>query len=627
MQTMSTTDRRLKAFLSYSPSESNEVRSLYQRLTRDGVDAWLDTEKVLARHEWQREIEEAVRAADVILICFSEQFQLEFRQEEVRIALEEAEKHSRRETFIIPVRLGESSPPDFLSHYPMVDLFQVDGYESLLHTLRSRAKQLGLRPEAITQEKTVWFYILDNLRQAWELEGISRASGTFPRLSNDLNDFQRSFLLEIETITQYARAAINSETTYNRRQQLEHALQRTRELNSYVITASTWQAPFDITITLKRWIRIFEKEIAGTQKWEPIPNVYVAGMPLEENSVVFKGRKDIIRILEREFATPAAQRPAILLFGARRTGKTSVLRQFPDTLGPQVIPVRVDLQGLALTNNIATFFEQWSDSIRKSALALRRIKVEEISRPALEADPYIVFAEWMKTAEETIGNRWLLLSLDEYEYIETLTESGRADVRIFQLLRSLLQNYPRLTLLFSGTHTFDELSPVWSHHLINVQTIKIGDLEKKDARELIEKPIKSFPLNYEAEAVDRILSVVGGQPYLLQVTCRELVNLMNDKSQLQARVADVDQALDAALVSGAAYFKEVWMNPESSSSRRKMMASIARQKGKPVSERNLLRAGTSQDIKHLVDHDVIEKMDGGYCFKVELVRRGIEKQI
>ena len=623
---MTTKDRRLRAFLSYSPSESNEVRSLYQRLLRDGVDAWLDTEKVLARHDWQREIEEAVRSADVILICFSEDFQLEFRQEEVRIALEEAEKHPRGETFIVPVRLGEVQPPEFLDRYPMVDLFRMDGYELLLESLRSRAEQLGLTPESITQEKTVWTFALDNLRKAWTLEGISKVSGKFPRFSHDLNDFQRNLLLEIEIISQYARAALNSETNYNRRQQLENALQRTRELTSYVVAAPAWQAPFDITITLKRWMGIFEIEIAGTQKWEPIPNVYVAGMPLEENSAVFKGRKDIVRILERELATQATQRPALLLFGARRTGKTSVLKQFPDALGPQVIPVMVDLQGLALTNNIATFFEQLSDNIRKSALASRRVEIMEIS-PALEADPYTVFASWMKTLEETIGNKWLLLSLDEYEYIETLVESGRADARIFQLLRSLLQNYPRVTLLFSGTHTFEELNPVWSHHLINVHTIKIGDLERNDARELIETPIKSFPLKYEPEAVDRILSVVGGQPYLLQVTCRELVNLMNDKSELHARVSHVNQALDSALISGAAYFKEVWKSLESSDSRRKVMAAIARKKGNPVPERSLLRAGKSQDLKLLTDHDVIEKTDDGYRFKVELVRRWIEKQI
>src|SRR5215207_4165905 len=129
---MTTTDRRLRVFLSYSPSESDEVRALYQRLTRDGVDAWLDTEKVLARHNWQREIEEAVRAADVVLICFAADFQLDFRKEEIQFALEEAEKRPRGEIFLIPVQLGEGQPPDFLDRYRIVNLFEMDGYESLI---------------------------------------------------------------------------------------------------------------------------------------------------------------------------------------------------------------------------------------------------------------------------------------------------------------------------------------------------------------------------------------------------------------------------------------------------------------------------------------------------------------
>lgn len=624
---MTSRDRLLKVFLSYSPSESNEIRSLYQRLIRDGVDAWLDTEKVLAGQDWRHEIQSAVRSADVVLIGFSKQFQVGFQQEEIRITLEEAERRPVGEIFIIPVRLDDSQPPDFLGRYQPVDLFKPDGYESLLKSLRQRARQLDLAPETISHEKTAWSFIVEHIKRTRYLEEISNVSRTFPRFSHNLDDFQRSFILEIEAICQHARAALNSETSYNRRQQLEKALQTTRELMDFVASAPAWQAPSGMSTALTRWTEVFEYEIALSQKLEPIPNIYVAGMPLDGNSVVFKGRRDIIRMLERDLATEAAQRPAILLFGARRTGKTSVLRQFPEALGPRVIPVMVDLQGLALTNSLPTFFEKLSDEIRKSLLALRRITVVEISRQELEADPYIVFADWMKIVEQAIQDRWLLLSLDEYEYIERMIDSGRADERIFQLLRSLLQNYPRLTLLFSGTHTFEELSPVWSHHLINVHAIRIGDLERKDARELIEKPVRSFPLKYEPEAVERILSVVGGQPYLLQVTCRELVNALNDKSQLLAKVPDVDAALEAALVSGAAYFKEVWMSPESSDAHRRVLAAIARRKGTPVPEKTLLKAGKPRDLKMLVDHDVIEKTEGGYRFKVELVRKWIEKQI
>jgi AAA+ ATPase superfamily predicted ATPase len=624
---MADKNRPLKVFLSYSHADSVAVRSLYQRLVRDGVDAWIDKEKLLPGQDWEYEIRRAVESADVVLVCLSKDFnQRGFRQREIRIVLDAAQEKPEGEIFIIPVRLEESIPPDFLDRYHWVDIYKNDGYESLLHALRQRAEKSGIAPETIRREKSSWLSILNRINRSRHLDEISVVSRAFPRLPSDLDDFQRNFIIEIETITHYARAAVGSETNFNRRQQLQNALQSTQELIQYVAAAPTWQFPSNVKTTLERWEGVFENEISRTQKWEPIPNVYVAGMPLNENSAVFKGRKDIIRILERELATEAKQRPALLLYGARRTGKTSVLRQFPDALGPKVVPVMVDLQSLALTNNIVTFFEKLSDEIRKSMLTSRRIKVAEISRENLENDPYMFFAEWMKQVEDDIKNMWLLLSLDEYEYIEKLISSGRADERIFQLLRSLLQNYPRITLLFSGAHTFNELDPVWSHHLINVHTIKIGDLDIQDARELIEKPVKSFPLKYEKDAVNQILSVVGGQPYLLQVTCRDLVNLMNDNNQLNATLPDANRALDSALISGDAYFKEVWMGPDSSNSRRKIMAAIAKKKGTTIQEKKLLNLGTSQDIRLLVDHDVIEKIEDGYRFKVELVRRWIEKR-
>jgi predicted AAA+ superfamily ATPase len=58
---------------------------------------------------------------------------------------------------------------------------------------------------------------------------------------------------------------------------------------------------------------------------EIIPNVYVAGSPLATASKVFKGRRDLFLALERELATAAETRPTLLLFGARRCGKTSAL--------------------------------------------------------------------------------------------------------------------------------------------------------------------------------------------------------------------------------------------------------------------------------------------------------------
>jgi hypothetical protein len=44
-----TADKRpLKVFLCHAHADRDPVRALYTRLTKDGVDAWLDKEKLLS---------------------------------------------------------------------------------------------------------------------------------------------------------------------------------------------------------------------------------------------------------------------------------------------------------------------------------------------------------------------------------------------------------------------------------------------------------------------------------------------------------------------------------------------------------------------------------------------------
>jgi len=208
-----------------------------------------------------------------------------------------------------------------------------------------------------------------------------------------------------------------------------------------------------------------------------------------------------------------------------------------------------------------------------------------------------------------------------------MLETNRLDEPDFQLLRAMLQNYPRLTLLFSGAHTFEELSPRWSHHLINVRMLKIGHLDPQDARELVVQPIPDFPLRYADGAAESILATIGGQPYLLQATCRDLVNLLNEADRPDASLDDVTQALESTLTSASAYFNELWTGPDSNAAQRAALTALAQAAGQPVSQESLRQLATPADIQTLVEHDVIEKVDTGYRMKVELVRRWVERRL
>lgn len=156
---MATNKRPLKVFLCHAHADRDAVRALYTRLTKDGVDAWLDKEKLLPGQDWELEIRKGVREADAVVVCLSKQFsQAGFRQKEVRLALDTAIEKPEGSTFILPVRLEESEMLSSLKKWHWVDLFESDGYEKLMRALRARAEIIA--SEVVTRKERVPRHIM-----------------------------------------------------------------------------------------------------------------------------------------------------------------------------------------------------------------------------------------------------------------------------------------------------------------------------------------------------------------------------------------------------------------------------------------------------------------------------------
>lgn len=128
----------LKTFLCHSHSDRNAARALYSRLKKDGMEVWLDTEKLLPGQDWEYEIRKAILKSDIVIICLSRAFNKQhgYRHKELKIALEKAALLPDGEIFIIPARLEKCDLPNSLSHLHRVDLFEADGYKKLMRALR-----------------------------------------------------------------------------------------------------------------------------------------------------------------------------------------------------------------------------------------------------------------------------------------------------------------------------------------------------------------------------------------------------------------------------------------------------------------------------------------------------------
>ncbi len=376
--------------------------------------------------------------------------------------------------------------------------------------------------------------------------------------------------------------------------------------------------------------------LADEGEFQFIPNPYVVGTPLQTGSSLFFGREGVIAFIQENLV--AAHQNNLVLIGQRRTGKTSLLKQLPLRLGDAYVPVYLDGQSLALDPGLSNFFYSLATEI---AFALEdRGLVLSGDLPDLSdfADsPATAFErKFLPKVREAIGDRHLLLLLDEFEELETAVRRGNIDSSIFGFLRHLIQHTDNLSVIFCGTHRLEELAADYWSVLFNISLYRhVAFLSQSDAMRLIQEPVASYNMRYDDLALDKMWRVTAGHPYFLQLLCHSLVNQHNKTERNYITVADVNTALDDILASGEAHFVYLWT--ESTREERLALTALSRmmpltgqvtsvQVTDYLAERgiNLERQVISQALHHLVLRDALRvrssAIDGASADGVESYR-------
>ena len=148
--------------------------------------------------------------------------------------------------------------------------------------------------------------------------------------------------------------------------------------------------------------------------------------------------------------------PTLLLYGGRRKGKTSTLKYLPRKVGGDLIPLWIDVQGIADAITLTGVAKSLAQQIIDSARTSRNLTLPYPNREELKTEPFPTLRNWFTTIERTAPGKRFLLCLDEFERLEEViaTTNSRAPLNF---LRHLIQHRPAWTLLFCGSHTLDEM--------------------------------------------------------------------------------------------------------------------------------------------------------------------------
>lgn len=281
-------------------------------------------------------------------------------------------------------------------------------------------------------------------------------------------------------------------------------------------------------------------------------NPYIIG-PVIDKPDQFFGRQSLFEFIED---TLQQNTPLILLYGQRRIGKSSVLKQIPQKISyseDQFVFIDFDIQVFVGDNR--------KHPINEILHYLAQRIGEEIGNSLtptaedIEDDPTIFHENFLTQIYNILGEKKLVLLLDEFDVLSQANNEG--NVEFFRLINNWLSTWPERLFII----------PVVGRHLKELPDLlsflggspykEISFLDKDSAEMLITRPAKGV-VTYQQNAIEEIFSLSAGHPYFTQLICYELFNLARERQIWTINAEDVKTIIDKAIQTGAGGLAWFW---------------------------------------------------------------------
>lgn len=265
-------------------------------------------------------------------------------------------------------------------------------------------------------------------------------------------------------------------------------------------------------------------------------NPYMAGAPVLREDLFFGRDRLLARILQ------TVHNNSIMLFGERRIGKTSIQHHLKKRLTRIKDPkysffaVYIDLQGTPQERFFATLRDE---ILLELESLLPKDLIETYASNGSQYD-YREFVGDLRKILDTLSARTdkkvkLVLLIDEIDQLNSY------DPRVNQRLRSLfMRNFSEnLAAVVSGVAIKKNWEGEGSPWYNFFEEVEVRPFQEKDAEELIKRPIRGV-FRLQRGVTDRIISLTGCKPYLIQQMCIELVNRMYEQGRKVIMMSDVE---------------------------------------------------------------------------------------
>lgn len=318
----------------------------------------------------------------------------------------------------------------------------------------------------------------------------------------------------------------------------------------------------------RNWLEVARKQFSEAQaitSREPARQVFRAGDPVDRDQEAFVPRDRVFGELERQ-ALLATGCPGLLLYGRRRTGKSTVLKNVASFLPPRVTVLSLSMQRAEAFISLPSWAGLLSRSVAETLPNLA--PPGDSPTTLVELERYLGRLNAKLLAED----RRLILALDEYENLDRKIGEGVFAEDLLAVLRESIQSHRRLVWTFAGSHAIEELKHAeWTSYLVSVRTVEVPMFTLAETQLLLTEPLKysalwkaddtarpRFEPGFWGEGgIEHIHREANGWPHLVQLLAERVVDRVNDTGAHRASPELLEESFDIAVERGHNTFYEL----------------------------------------------------------------------
>jgi hypothetical protein len=352
-------------------------------------------------------------------------------------------------------------------------------------------------------------------------------------------------------------------------------------------------------------------------------NPYIPGQPVDSPDLFF-GRRDLFSLIQENLIKG---RRVFVISGARRMGKTSLLRQLPAYLPEGFLPVLVDLKSVE-SPKLDSLLLHLASAINTQTGDQLPLGFRELDWAGFEGSHEHLLSDFWPDVRAALGDRCLVLMLDDMDGLAQ-QQANLLDP-FLSILTTWREKDQQLALVMTTAPTWQEtLSRKYPRLFGGSQASVLSPLSGEEASRLITWPVDGV-LTYDYGVARRLIEITSGQPYYLQLLCFEVFGRCAPAGWVNQR--DLDFVIEDLVGRDIPEFRQVW--DESPPQEQAVLAAMAslrgargiatgQEIGKVLSKTGarVHRDQVTLALESLVARDILERLGAlSYRFRVALLR-------